>query len=114
MPTYRVPLGLFPYRDGALQAGLAGPYRARSHVAGVVVGFVCLTPELLVLRLLIGGTRVTFSEDGFPSEAAQQPGILFPPRPVVISQDVAADFQNQSPVDIFPRAYFLIDIEGDE
>jgi hypothetical protein len=110
-PTYRVPMGVRPYQSGALASGATAPYRARCLVPGVVVGFVCLTPELRALGLQIGGTKIPFSDDGFPSEAAAKPGILFPPMPVAISQDLVVDFCNASPVDVFPRAYFLVDIE---
>lgn len=113
---YRVPVGVADRYDLAgdgIAPGHVATYLARMEARGSVVGFVCLTPDLTVRRLQIGRNRIAFSSDGFPSEAAQQPGILFPPHRVEISQDLFADFENLSSSPVFPRAYYLIDLETD-
>lgn len=88
----------------------------RSMQAGVVVGFVCLTPGLTVLELNVGKNLMLPGRNGFPSEAAQgdprvdATGLALPRTNLEISQDVSALVSNAEGRAAIVRAYFLLEL----
>ncbi len=103
-----VPVGLDPT---AVHPGFTTSVVGQACVVGVAVGFVCLTPELLVSNLAIGGKLLRFSKQAFPSEAAGGDGILLPVEPVEAYNQMTASFHNRTGHVVFPTAFFLVEID---
>ena len=113
-----LPLGLpvLPAHPGA-RLVLA----TRGLEAGLVIGFVCLNPELTVHELKLGhqgsSRRLLEVGDGFPSELAQgdprvdPAGLLLQPHVIQISQDISVTVANLRGTLQYVRAYFLIEVE---
>lgn len=90
----------------------------RGLVPAVVIGFVCLTPELTVLGLTLGHAGKTLLEcgDGFPSEVAEgdprsdPTGLLLQRHNIQISEDISATVYNLRGNLVYVRAYFLVEV----
>ena len=103
-----VPAGL---EARTIHPGMTEDLVARVEVArGLVVGFACATEGLRVVRLRVGKHAAHFSSAGFPADAAAD-GIAIPARSVVVSQEIAATFENCLGMPITPWAHFWIEVD---
>lgn len=106
-----VPIGLEPTM---IPAASAATLVGKTLAEGLVVGFVCLTPDLLIRSLGVGGKLIQFSVDGFPSESASGDGILLPVMPFVNSMHLTATMHNRMGMGVYPTAFFLVEIDRQE
>lgn len=115
LPIYDVPAGrcLVPagLEGETIHPGATVELRARVHVRGSVVGFVCLSEGLRVARMRVGKDEVSFSSAGFDSRAAAE-GIAIPARACEVSEQIAATFENYAGRPVTPWAYFWIETDA--